>query len=509
MESRGDTDSLISEKDATIRQVMEEGEALSIKQAEYEQTIKKLRGKLRQAEADNEGLVEALEAEQASVAAAKAEREQVEAEFSVALEAKKAEAAEAERRHSLEMDDARKKVESAEARVGHETAKLSTAAQREIAAKEEALNETVAALRTAMTVQEEQSALREEMLRKTIDDQKTQLHESESRNEELSARLPGATRPLMRQLEAMHRQMEESSASWSATEKSLTRRVTEAQSAAAAATERERLMREERSEDAARIAAADAQKETLRAEMHSVQNQLKRTRDALAKANEELHGVQEEQKYDMEKATGRCRELEAEVHALRVGEDNMGERVQALEAELQRKADAVTALEQDLKNEVTKSQRLSDSIKGKAIIGAAPPAPAPAAGNHVDGDGSYDAFMDGGEALRSELRRRDGELRSAREQISQLEATRARLADELLTSARDEEVLQSTSDALGALQVEFEDLQQRHVSALELMGERDEQIEDLMADLSEIKGVFRQQMDAMATQLEEAQGKGR
>ena len=36
------------------------------------------------------------------------------------------------------------------------------------------------------------------------------------------------------------------------------------------------------------------------------------------------------------------------------------------------------------------------------------------------------------------------------------------------------------------------------------MGERDEQIEDLMADLSEIKGVFRQQMDAMATQLEEA-----
>lgn len=54
------------------------------------------------------------------------------------------------------------------------------------------------------------------------------------------------------------------------------------------------------------------------------------------------------------------------------------------------------------------------------------------------------------------------------------------------------------------LKSEFQALQRRHASALELMGERDEQVDELKADLLDVKGVLRDQTDLMCQQLEAA-----
>ena len=50
-------DELVREKDAIIKQVMEEGEALSKKQLSQEQTIKRLRGQAKELQAQVGGWV--------------------------------------------------------------------------------------------------------------------------------------------------------------------------------------------------------------------------------------------------------------------------------------------------------------------------------------------------------------------------------------------------------------------------------------------------------------------
>jgi predicted nuclease with TOPRIM domain len=52
-----------------------------------------------------------------------------------------------------------------------------------------------------------------------------------------------------------------------------------------------------------------------------------------------------------------------------------------------------------------------------------------------------------------------------------------------------------------SLQSELKVLRVRHASALELMGERDEEVEELRADLAEIKQMYRDQVEMLINQL--------
>ena len=54
---------------------------------------------------------------------------------------------------------------------------------------------------------------------------------------------------------------------------------------------------------------------------------------------------------------------------------------------------------------------------------------------------------------------------------------------------------------LDALRAEYKDLQQRYAQAVELVGERDEQVEELKADLTDVKHLYRDQIEFMCEQL--------
>jgi hypothetical protein len=51
------------------------------------------------------------------------------------------------------------------------------------------------------------------------------------------------------------------------------------------------------------------------------------------------------------------------------------------------------------------------------------------------------------------------------------------------------------------MKAELESLRRRHTSALELMGERDEEVEELRADLSDVKQMYREQIDMLVSQV--------
>ncbi len=65
--------------------------------------------------------------------------------------------------------------------------------------------------------------------------------EAEMRHEELSAKLPEATRPLLRQMEAMQAAAAAQAEAWAAAERHLTQRAGDAEAQGASAAERERL----------------------------------------------------------------------------------------------------------------------------------------------------------------------------------------------------------------------------------------------------------------------------
>lgn len=54
---------------------------------------------------------------------------------------------------------------------------------------------------------------------------------------------------------------------------------------------------------------------------------------------------------------------------------------------------------------------------------------------------------------------------------------------------------------LPQLQAEYAQLESRYAAAVELLGERDEQLEEMAADLMDIKHMYKQQIEALVVQL--------
>jgi len=82
---------------------------------------------------------------------------------------------------------------------------------------------------------------REERLKREVANMEKWSQEAEMRHEELSAKLPEATRPLLRQMEAMQAAAAAQAEAWAAAERHLTQRAGDAEAQGASAAERERL----------------------------------------------------------------------------------------------------------------------------------------------------------------------------------------------------------------------------------------------------------------------------
>lgn len=54
---------------------------------------------------------------------------------------------------------------------------------------------------------------------------------------------------------------------------------------------------------------------------------------------------------------------------------------------------------------------------------------------------------------------------------------------------------------LPQLQAEYAALESRYAAAVELLGERDEALEEMAADLADVKQLYKQQIEALVAQL--------
>ena len=71
-----------------------------------------------------------------------------------------------------------------------------------------------------------------------------------------------------------------------------------------------------------------------------------------------------------------------------------------------------------------------------------------------------------------------------------------------MLNARECEKLKAEAATLPGIRTELEALRRRHSAALELMGERDEELEELRADIVDLKEMYREQVNLLVNKIQ-------
>ncbi|KAK8939973.1 Golgin candidate 5 [Platanthera guangdongensis] len=527
---RSDAAALLKEKDEIITQVMAEGEGLSKKQAAQESTIRKLRAQIREMEEEKQRINSKLQAEETRVENIKKDKMATEKLLQETIEKYQADLAVQKEFYSNELKMAKEGEALAEMRANSEAQLELESRLKESGERESMLVQALEELRQALTRTEQQTVAKEEMFRRDIDEIQKRYQASELRYNELITQVPDSTRPLLRQIEAMQETVSRREEAWQGVERALNFRVQEAEAKAAAAGERERAMSEQLSQSLSRTTVLETQITFLRTELGQLSRTLEKERQRSAENRQEYLIAKEEAATQ----EGRAHQFEDEIKELKSKhkkevEEEIAHR-QLLEKELERERTTRIELEKAASRQTSMVANQNSSSNRKITYsenGNFPPRK-PSARSIINVDesvflqnslGSCDSLSSertSGEitlspyylksmtpnAFEAALRQKDGELASYTSRLASTESTRDSLAEELVKLTRESEKLRGEASLLPGIKAELDALRRRHNAALELMGERDEELEELRADIIDLKEMYREQIDLLVNRIQ-------
>ncbi|KAI3920947.1 hypothetical protein MKW98_027657 [Papaver atlanticum] len=526
---KSDAAALLKEKDEIITQVMAEGEELSKKQAAQESTIRKLRAQIREFEEEKKGLVTKLQGEENKVESIKKDKAVTEKYLQEIIEKHQSELAAQKEFYTNALNAAKEAEALAEARANREARSELESRLRESEERQSTLIQTLEELRQTLSRTEQQAAFKEDMFRKDIDDLQKRYQASERRCEELVTQVPESTRPLLRQIEAMQETSARRAEAWAGVERSLNSRLQEAEAKAAAAEENERAMNERLSQTISRMAVLEAQISCLRAEQTQLSRSLEKERQRASENRQEYLAAKESvATYEV-----RVNQLEEEIkeHKKKHRQelmDLMSDK-ELLQQELEREKTARSDLERKsrLQSSVPDQSPTNKNINTYLENGGNSMRKLSSAGSLGSMEESFflQASLDSSDsfsekrlseatmtpyylrsmtpsAFESTLRQKDGELASYMSRLASLESIRDSLAEELVKMTAEVEKLKSEAAILPGLRTELEALRRRHSAALELMGERDEELEELRADIMDVKEMYREQVNLLVNKIQ-------
>ncbi|KAL7114143.1 hypothetical protein ACP275_04G101500 [Erythranthe tilingii] len=527
---KSDAAALLKEKDEIITQVMAEGEELSKKQAAQESQIRKLRAQIREFEEEKKGLLTKLQIEENKVENIKRDKTVTEELLQETVEKHQAEIATQKEYYINALNIAKEAEALAEARANTEARTELESLLREAEERESMLVQTLEELRQTLSRKEQQAVSREDMLRKDIEDLQKRYQASERRCEELITQVPESTRPLLRQIEAMQESAARRAEAWAAVERSLNSRLQEAEAKAAAAEEKEHSINERLTQTLSRINVLEAQISCLRAEQTQLSRSLEKERHRASENRQEYLALKEK----------------ADTHESRVSQ--LGDEIRELRRKHKEEMhDALVhqeLLQQELDREKTArlDQERASCIQSSAIPDQSPISRQKSAA-FENGNltrkissasslssmeesyflqstlGSSDNFSEHRTAgdspmnpyyiksmtsstFEAALRQKEGVLASYTSRLASLETIRDSLAEELVKMTAQCEKLQTEAATLPGIRAELEALRRRHSAALELMGERDEELEELRADIIDVKEMYREQVNLLVNKIQ-------
>ncbi|KAJ3108250.1 hypothetical protein HDU97_001784 [Phlyctochytrium planicorne] len=533
----------IADKDEKIRDLLAEGEKLSKSEFKTSNILKKLRAKEADTDRELKELTRKLETSAFEIADLKEkvskltesekrlneslrsvnELNDKQAKLIVQLENQLAHAKDdvaqmntLVERSRLELQEARKlQAEAA-------TAAQSSALERELKTNEEihkqledlqrtsmnvenALRKEVFDLRSALSRIEDEASWREENLRKETQSLQMRLLEAESRFEDLDSETRTADRTLIRQIELLQSQHSQARRDWEHIEFSLTTRLQEAESERAAFTEKERQLNQK---------ISDLTAKTVGLELQASQERHESAR---------LTATLESEKTRAELMERNVAELSAKIDILKANHIRAME-----EAKEKFKESLKTKIEEEKKQwdqlrRVEEQTRQSDSVSSRskpsdlAPVSSAtssrmpsfadtPPSPrSPALSGVVSPQSST---FSGAPAvvvdrLHAAVKHYQGQVATLQSQLQMITKTRDELAEELLKSSTEAYEGKDAKAKITELEKEKGDINKKFMTALELLGEKTEQYEELKVDMQEMKASYQTQLEELLKQIEQ------
>nr|CAB3460744.1 unnamed protein product [Digitaria exilis] len=476
---------------------------------------------IRELEEEKQRLNSKIQVEETKVESIKRDKAATEKLLQETIERNQTELAAQKEFYTNALNAAKEAEALAEARVNSEAKVELESLLREAGEKENMLIKTIEELRHSLTRQEQEAAFREERLKRDYDDLQKRYQASELRYNELVTQVPESTRPLLRQIEAMQETAARREEAWAGVERTLNSRLQEAEAKAAAAEEKERSVNERLSQSLSRITVLETQITILRTEQTQLSRSLEKERQRASESRQEYLAMKEEVAIQ----EGRAKQLEEEIKELRARHkkelQEAAEHRELLEKDLEREKAARAEIEKTSSRDVPKVplpdqtrntplRKLSssgsiNSLEESHFLQASLDlSDNPSLERRMSSESNMSYYLRTmtPSAFESALRQKDGELASYMSRLASLESIRNSLAEELVKMTEQCEKLRTESAALPGLRAELEALKQRHFQALELMGERDEELEELRNDIVDLKEMYREQVDLLVSQLQ-------
>eukprot|EP01044_Picomonas_judraskeda_P008576 COSAG03_NODE_988_length_5095_cov_415.510608_3_plen_641_part_00 len=529
VESRDQSDEILRDKEEQVNGLLAEGERMSRQLGEKESILRKVRAQLKELEVTNTALKDRLEATETKLSSLQEAQEilastekagkkeivdQAKQNMSLAAKAEEQEriieslrrdnidlqeqletATEEVKAHMLLVARAEENVDSAameaQEKAKSELRKVAEVTRLENQEREEVLTASIDELRAELDRAKREHHRQEDRLTKALRDAERREAEAEHRCQDLERMVPEATRPLLRQIDALQKSQDERAAVWQELENNFQRRLQAAAASTAIATEKATVAADRLSSETAKVAQFHERYQASEAE-----------RASLAERVAQLEG--ENRAAEKERAELRAaaaRDSEVRVSAAVDEERRLWVTKQAdWEEESRRtmtavKADHDAALQQvESKYAALLATHSSQVATPEGINLDGVPAV-----TSVDGDGSMQEqtdVADGGlydhESVHAKMRQRERELRALQASLTQAEATNAALAEELVSLTRKNDEAMVNSRSSKAIEQELDSLQARHAAALEILGEKDEQLQAAQEDLLDIKAMYKE-----------------
>lgn len=528
------------QNEVRLNAMREEGEKLSVKIAEKEAAVRNLKATLKQRDAALEDAEASISAAGAKLEASASRIRQLETAERAAVDArdaaeKRLREVEADARgknsSSAALDAARAQLETLRKnqtsalenqamRLNADKENALQAVESKAVAREEALNKTIAELRAHLSQVVDNAGWREDQLRKENDELRMRAEQLEMRNEELAAALPNATRPLIRQVEALQAAVEEKERAKQAVDRSHMERLRTAEASAATARERERAAEERVSEVLTRCAALEEQVRLSQADASRLNTEAARIQKDMAEKESKSEREIETLKTRADRVERERDEAMKEVRKAQAAH------MDALEASEEREKDLRSQLasaetkiavmtEQEAKGRqgnghgaVDTGNEFSDGDTRRASGHLVRDSVEDVAeqGRLVDDEGNSVAGVYATERLSSSLRLRNGEVAALQAQLDNKEKATRALAEEVVSlTARLEEIVKEREE-VPEVSKKLRALEQRHSTLLELLGEREERIGELEADLTDVKAMYKEQVTELLLRLERLNG---
>ncbi|KAK3838569.1 MAG: hypothetical protein JOS17DRAFT_296986 [Linnemannia elongata] len=424
------------------------------------------------------------------------------------------------------------------------------------AAVESNLRQDIQELRVSLSNREELAGEKEDQLYMEIRSLQARLEQNDHDSYELQETLDEARRPLLHQIEILQNQQGVANRNWDKVEKSLTRRISEAEENTTKAQERERTARDKLDEVKSQIIALEARLETLRIADTQLRSDMNTSKRALAEKEEAARQAQaelsrerlnreravEEAKEDVERKwrqqqQAEVEKLKAQIHQLQqqrpvhsgsdgdllsATSDSMyarrpssssvanvnspmiggGGAMAAKMAGAQGRTSFESMTSPTSLDGMAPSLSRSSSSHTMAGIGAGQGTPTMGLMGLGGSGGSSAGQAVAMERLNTMVRQLEGQVTFLSEQVRSANRNKDELSDELVKVTMELEELQDAAAKVPNLEQELTLLKDRHRAALEMLGEKTEEVQELRADILDVKEAYRDQINELLAQLE-------